>query len=411
MLSHRSLVAVGAALSIAAACGGSSKSGDDDEGGVESASGNNAVGTSAVNIGNASNGSNGSGGPTGGVGGTTANGCEPSEDDEGCVGTAYEGENIPLDIFIMFDQSCSMSCPIELSGPGQCCCQPPETGCTDQRIDPVRSAVDQFLGDPLSSGIGVGIGFFGYYEVGNTSCDPSDYARAAVPIAPLPGNAASVSAALNAVLPTGETPTDMAIQGACDYLNAYHDERPGSKKVILLVTDGVPETPQSGCDPSVEGASQVAQDCLNGSPNIETYVLGVGQALDSLNAIAEAGGTERAYLVESGDVAGSVLEALNAIRADAVIPCSLPIPPPPNGGALDYNKVNLGICDAGGESVPTSYVPSADDCQGAGNWYYEDTATGRNITLCEATCETVTAAGATLFFNVGCTRVDDPDIE
>ncbi len=410
MLSHRSLLAVGAALSIAAACGGSSKSGDDDEGGAESVSGNNAVGSNGVNIGNASSGSSGSGGPTG-VGGTNADGCAPAPDDEGCVGTAYEGENIPLDIFIMFDQSCSMSCPIEQGGPGQCCCQPPATGCSNQRIDPVRSAVNQFLEDPLSAGIGAGIGFFGYYTVGDTSCDPADYARAAVPIAQLPGNASQVAAALNAVLPTGETPTDMAIQGACDYLNAYHDERPGSKKVILLVTDGVPETPQSDCDPSVEGAARVAQECLNGNPNIETYVLGVGQALDSLNAIAEAGGTERAYLVESGDVAGSVLEALNAIRADASIPCSLPIPPPPNGGALDYNKVNLGICNAAGDTVATSYVPSADDCQGAGNWYYEDTASGRNITLCDATCDTVTAAGAKLFFNVGCTRVDDPDIE
>lgn len=406
MLSHRSLVAVGAALSIAAACGGSSKSGDDDEGGADAVSGNNAVGSSAVSIGNASNGSSGSGGPSGGVGGSNANGCEPAPDDDGCVGTAYEGENIPLDIFIMFDQSCSMSCPIEQGGPGQCC-----MGGPDPRIDPVRTAVDQFLADPLSAGIGAGIGFFGYFEVGNTSCDPADYAQAAVPIAPLPGNAELVSAALNAVTPTGETPTDMAIQGACDYLNRYHDERPGSKKVILLVTDGVPETPQSNCDPSVEGASQVAQECLNGNPNIETYVLGVGQALDSLNAIAEAGGTERAYLVDSGNVVESVLEALNAIRADAVIPCSLPVPPPPNGGVLDYGRVNLGICDAGGESVATSYVPSADDCQGAGNWYYEDTATGRNITLCEATCDTVTAAGAKLFFSVGCMRVDDPDIE
>ena len=413
MLSHRSLVAVGAALSIAAACGGSSKSEDPNEGGAESASGNNAVSGAVSNIGNANNGSNGSGsgGPSGSGGTSNTNGCEPAPDDEGCVGTAYEGENIPLDIFIMFDQSCSMSCPVEQGGPGQCCCPPPETGCTNQRIDPVRSAVNQFLEDPLSNGIGVGIGFFGYYAVGDTSCDPGDYSRAAVPVAPLPGNAGQVAAALNAVLPTGETPTDMAIQGACDYLHGYHDERPGSKKVILLVTDGVPETPQSDCNPSVEGASQVAEECLNGSPNIETYVLGVGQALDSLNAIAAAGGTDRAYLVESGDVAGSVLEALNAIRADAAIPCTLPVPPPPDGGVLDYDRVNIGICDAGGESVPTSYVPSADDCQGAGNWYYEDSGSGQNIVLCDATCDTVTAAGATLYFSVGCMRVDDPDVE
>lgn len=407
MLTHRSLVAAGAALILFAACSGSS----DDEGddGNGSGSGNNGTATNAgvmITTSTTGNSSGSSAGPVGGVGGTGADGCAPAPDDEGCVGTAYEGENIPLDIFIMFDQSCSMSCPISQGGPGQCC-----MGGPNPRIDPVRAAVDQFLADPLSAGIGAGIGFFGYFEVGNTSCNPDDYSRAAVPIAQLPGNASAVSAALNAVTPTGETPTDMAIQGACDYLHSYHQQRPGSKKVILLVTDGVPETPQSNCNPSVEGASQVASDCLNGDPNIETYVLGVGQALDNLNAIAAAGGTDHAYLVDGGDVTGSVLEALNAIRADAVIPCSLPVPQPSGGGQLDYGLVNLGICDAAGQTVNTAYVPTADDCRSAGNWYYEDTATGKNITLCDLTCDTVTAAGAKLFFNVGCTRIDEPDIE
>ena len=407
MVNH-SYLAVGAALFMFAACGGSSEEGDDDDTG---GTGSNASGTNSgiviTTSGSAASGTNASGSSTsGGPVGGGADGCEPAPDDQGCVGNAYEGENIPLDIFIMFDQSCSMSCPISQGGPGQCC-----MGGPNPRIDPVRAAVDQFLADPLSAGIGVGIGFFGYFESGNTSCDPADYSQAAVDIAPLPGNAALVSAALNAVTPTGETPTDMAIQGACNYLTSFHRQRPNSKKIILLVTDGVPETPSSNCDPSVEGSQRVAADCLEGDPGIATYVLGVGQALDSLNAIADAGGTERAYLVDGGDVTGSVLEALNAIRADAAIPCSLPVPQPSDGSVLDYDFVNLGICDAGGQTIETAYVPSADDCQGAGTWYYEDTATGRNIALCEATCETVTAAGAKLFFNVGCMRVDAPPVQ
>jgi len=408
MITYRTMFTVGAAVLLAAACGGSSDGdGDDDGGGTGSGvGGNTMIDLTSSNVSGTNGSTSGGSGVIGGIGGTGADGCAPAPDDEGCVGTAYEGENIPLDIFIMFDQSCSMSCPIEQGGPGQCC-----MGGPNPRIDPVRAAVDQFLRDPLSAGIGAGIGFFGYFEVGQTSCDPADYGRAAVGIGTLPGNADAVLGALHAVTPTGETPTDMAIQGACDYLNGYHQQRPESKKVILLVTDGVPETPQSNCDPSVEGASQVAANCLNGDPGLETYVLGVGQALANLNAIAEAGGTDQAYLVDGGDVTGSVLEALNAIRADAVIPCSLPVPQPSDGGTLDYGLVNLGICDAGGQTVVTSYVPDAGQCQGAGNWYYEDTATGRNITLCEATCDTVTAAGAKLFFNVGCTRIDEPDIQ
>ena len=229
----------------------------------------------------------------------------PAPEDEACI---------PLDLYIMFDQSASMACPVE---PGQSC-----DNASDSRIGVVRAAFDQFLGDPQNSGMGVGIGYFGYFPIGDTSCAPGDYAYAAVPIATLPGNADPISNSLNAVVPTGESPTDAAIEGACDYVRDYHAELPGTKKIILLVTDGVPETPQSDCDPSIESASQAAAECLNGSPRIETYVLAVGQALDNLNAVASAGGTEHAYLIAGGDVTGLVLDALDSIVADAVPACT-----------------------------------------------------------------------------------------
>jgi hypothetical protein len=141
-------------------------------------------------------------------------------------------------------------------------------------------------------------------------------------------------------------------------------------------------------------------------------VLGVvannNNSLEQLNQIAEAGGTDRAYLTDANDIAGSVLQALNAIRADAAIPCTLPVRPPRDGSTLDYNYVNLGICDAGGNNVSTYYVPSAQDCGDAGGWYYEDTASGRAIQLCGATCDTVSIAGSQLYYTVGCQRVEGP---
>jgi hypothetical protein len=107
------------------------------------------------------------------------------------------------------------------------------------------------LNDPDSAGIGVGIGYFGTMPIGRTSCDPADYSAAAVDIDLLPGHAAAVSQSLASVNPTGETPTGAAIRGACDYLENWHSQRPGHKVVILLVTDGVPETPSSnGCRPA-----------------------------------------------------------------------------------------------------------------------------------------------------------------
>jgi len=183
----------------------------------------------------------------------------------------------------------------------------------------------------------------------------------------------------------------------------------GHKVVILLVTDGVPE---AACDANIELATTAAAECYDDGKGFQTYVLGVvannNNSLEQLNQIAAAGGTDNAYLTDTDDIAGSVLKALNAIRADATIPCTLPVPEPRDGSPVDYNYVNLGICDAGGDNLPTYYVPSASDCGEAGSWYYEDTADGKAIQLCEATCERVSLAGAELFFSVGCKRVDGP---
>jgi hypothetical protein len=134
-------------------------------------------------------------------------------------------------------------------------------------------------------------------------------------------------------------------------------------------------------------------------------VLGVvannSNSLDQLNSIAEAGGTEHAYLTSVDDVQGSVLAALNAIRGDAVIPCDLQLPDPPDGQQLDTGLVNLGICNSVGEAQVTPYVEVPADCDGPG-WYYDDPSSPEAIQLCDATCETVSVPGAALFFTVGC---------
>jgi hypothetical protein len=131
-------------------------------------------------------------------------------------------------------------------------------------------------------------------------------------------------------------------------------------------------------------------------------------SLDQLNGIAAAGGTEQAYLTDSDDIAGSVLEALNAIRADAAIPCTLPIPEPDDGSEPDYELVNVGICDASGNNVATYSVQTSAECGDAGTWYYEETVDGRAIQLCDATCDTVNANGSRLFFNIGCKTIIKP---
>ena len=270
------------------------------------------------------------------------------------------------------------------------------------RDQPVREAMHQFLQDPLSSGIGVGLGFFGDHDVNNPDdpavCNVDAHADATIEIAPLPDNAPALIAALDAGVPQGGTPTHFAIAGACQHATGWKQSHPSHKVVILLVTDGIPE---HSCNANIQLAS-----------GFETYVLGVvannNNSLDQLNSIAEAGGTGMAYLTDANDIAGSVLSALNAIRADAAIPCTLPVPSSVDGMPVDYGYVNLGICDAGGQNVRTFYVDSADQCGDAGSWYYTDTGSGRAIQLCDLTCATVSNVGSQLFYSVGCATNEGP---
>jgi hypothetical protein len=344
----------------------------------------------------------GSGGSA--AGNNTPSACQPGPDEAGCVGEAYEGETIPLDIYVMFDLSCSMSCSVDQSG----CCRESDNPdpLEDWRIQPVREAMTTFLRDPASAGIGVGLGFFGDHDVDQPDdpevCTVAAHTDAAVDIQLLPGAADQLIAELNAGEPQGGTPTHLAIEGACAYVDDWQQQNPAHKVVILLVTDGIPE---HSCDATIGLATAAAEDCYSDGSGHQTYVLGVvannNNSLDQLNEIAQAGGTEQAYLTDADDIAGSVLSALNAIRGDAVIPCELQIPPPPEGETLDPTRVNFGICNAAGEVQVTPYVETPSECNGPG-WYYNDPSSPETIHLCEATCATVSVPGASLFFTVGC---------
>jgi hypothetical protein len=332
--------------------------------------------------------------------------CTIEDDGSGCVGQAYEGESIPLDIFIMFDQSGSMcGCidpPATVIG-GPC----PDPKCNATRMDAVREAARLFMEDPESHGVGVGLGYFGKQTIGQTSCDQADYEEAAVGIDPLPGNAKAMMASLNGIEPTGETPSGAAIRGACTYASTWKEKNPGHETVILLLTDGRPEAPVTcadgagACCPTIDDAVEAASSCLEGDPGIRTYVLGVGPMLDNLEQIAVAGGTERAHLVEGGDVANQVFEALRTIRGDA-IPCTMGLPTPPGGLALAYDKVNITYASPSCEPSYYTYVETADTCADEGGWYYDDPNDPQNIKLCPSTCDQVSAPGGKLVFTVGC---------
>ena len=342
--------------------------------------------SSGLNVGDGQNGKGGNG--SGNGNGITPDGCDVKIDEEVCAAQAYEGEAVPLDIYIMFDQSGSM-----LNDVG---------GIT--RLDAVERAAGTFLRDQASSAIGVGVGYFGYQPIGQTTCVATDYATPSVTVTL---DHEAILGSLAQREPIGETPTGAAIRGACGYAKDWKTANAGHQVVMLLLTDGEPKAPQScstgACCPTLADAVQAATDCRNGKPGIKTYVLGVGPFLDNLQQIAQAGGTEHAYLIGDQDVEQKVLQALNTIRGDASIPCTLKIPEPTGGTELNYGLVNVAFQDSSCTLSTIYNVPGAASCDAtAGGWYYDNPAAPSSVNLCGASCDQVSVPGGRLAFTVGC---------
>jgi len=218
----------------------------------------------------------------------------------------------------------------------------------------------------------------------------SDYAKADVPIAPLSSNASLITASMAQHAPSTNTPTLPAVQGGVQFVASYASAHPEYKVVLVLATDGVP----NGCDSSVTNVSAAAAAGLTGTPSVETYVIGVGDNLANLNAIAVAGGTKQAFLIGDANVQQELLAALTAIQGQ-VLPCQYAVPSPDKGGMLDFSKVNVQFTPGSG-SGQTEFqkVANAAGCTGAKNlWYYDDPAAPTQILLCPETCSMVSSDG------------------
>jgi hypothetical protein len=345
-------------------------------------------------------GSSGSGGSGG------ARLCGPPDEGVNCSAETFAGKDVPLDIYIVFDQSASMCACLD-PGAGQLCVEP----CTTTRLDAVRSALEQFSLDPANAGIGVGLGLFGNQEIGEASCDIGAYNTPVVDVGELPARAEALSQALGSLTPTGETPTGPALRGACEVARDFRSTADDHQVVLLLLTDGRPEAPstcqggQNTCCPTLDDAVQAADECRN-TTGIRTFVVGIGPLLDNLEQIAVAGGTGQAYLVEGGDVGTAVRTALNRIRGAAAIPCELELPEPPPGEGLDLDRINLSH-EADDCSLSLfSAVQDEAACGDEDGWYYDSPDDPTRLLLCPRSCERVSGPGGNLYYSVGCdTRI------
>ncbi len=305
--------------------------------------------------------------PSGGSSG--AAGSPPRQLQPGeCGGDYYVAEPKQLDIYVMLDDSGSMVpwWPATLD------------------------ALTQFVTAPESAGIGMGLQVFGPDD----PCDPSMYATPRVPIAPLPGNLAALQAGVP-ILPIESTPTLPAMQGAIMHAQEWAASHPESKVVVWLITDGMP----SGCASTVENVAQAAAEGLTGSIPITTYVIGIGD-LTALDAIALAGGTDKATIIDPANTAQGLLDAMNALRESA-LPCDYAIPTPDNGEQVDLGLVNLYFTPDGGAETVIPNVDGPEACDPAqGGWFYSDSNT--RIIACDSTCTMLKTTSGQVNVILGC---------
>jgi hypothetical protein len=360
---HRHLFVSLALAWTAVAWGGCAKSSGELPGGTSSSS----TGTSS--------GSGGSGG-TGGL--EFDGGAGGSEDSGACVTTSAESHRVPLDIIFLIDRSGSMSGP---------------------KWNGTKTALTTFVNDPASAGLGAGLVYFPAQKP--DECNPQNYALLDVPIGVLPANAFALTNSIPFDALGSDTPTYPALKGALSEATAYQEAHPTHKVIVVLATDGDP----NGCNLNdIDQIAALATSARNYN-GVRTYVIGVaGSTIANLDKIAAAGGTTAAYDVtqDINEFAAKIAE----IRTEA-LGCDFELPPPPNGQALDPDRVNFTYMPKGMGSP--KIVPRADDLADCGDlpgWYYDSNSGPTKIILCPASCATVKAddaAKVTVLF--GCNSV------
>ena len=434
-----------AGLAVACAC---ASCGSDDSGGASSGSGGSAA-------------SGGSGGSSQLDGSPLDVNTNPDGQYDGpmCSGDSFTGQTLPLDLFVMMDQSGSMVAKNDAAK-------------TISKWQAVTTGLSSYFEAEASKGddIGVGIQFFplpvvpvssipvcaqgvscagsdlclhtgdqwlcvgpcttsatcgggecvdaGAMVCSNDSCQVSDYAQPEVALGPIASTKGAVLAAMAQHAPYMYTPTGPALEGAIQYAKGYQQAHPERRVIVVLATDGQPtECPATDTTQQlVEKVKSVAAAGLAGTPSVRTFVVGVVQygdteAIANLQAIAASGGTTEALIAQpNDDLATAFSDALLTITGEA-LSCEYKIPEA-DGGALDYGKVNVVFAINGGAEQTVYHVADASKCDPTlGGWYYDpSTGAPESIKLCAATCTNLKSPGQTvdLSFQIGCATQNMP---
>jgi len=317
-------------------------------------------------------------------------------DGAGCATATAEAKRASVSILFVLDGSYSMR--------------------QDGKWPAATQALEAIFGDmEKQADPGVGVGLIVFSDTYDRSFDDGPYPETGIDI-PIDFAGAAQVSALNARLsglPEGNTPTGKALQGGYGELESYVATTPlapGGRKVLVLITDGVPT------DRCVEnGYSYAANPCVieagqelgKAAPTgpILTFVVGTG-VLPSydltnfdpsfLGNLAQSGGTgpqgcnpnensstsDLCYF-EVDPTYGSQTQteqafeaAINTIRGQ-VLSCTFPLSVNTEAGTVDPTKVNVTV---DGTTVPQNPTDG---------WSYDDPGDPTTILFNGAACASI----------------------
>jgi hypothetical protein len=398
---------VAASVGCGAETGDSGGFAESGRGGTAGATSSNAgtAGTLAVG-GSASGGAAASGGAS--SGGTTAipvagTGSGGTETGEVCATETASASLEPVYLAFAFDVSGSM-------GEGDYPWHDPKL-----KWEPVVAATRAVLEDPASAGLQASMTVFPIDADEDERCDPESYSEPDVAMSALPST--RFGAALDAIREEdwrGGTPTLAVVEGVLSYVEEHSAEHPG-RYALVLVTDGHPQ----GCDDADEEIDALIELVSSVKDTIPTFVLGIKNppltdedgemapdTVSDLMGVAEAGGTENAYFIDTGEptrTSADFQAAIERIRGVA-ISCTLPLPEPPGDRVFEKDKI---IVSYASEATTTElgYDP---DCTTENGWHYDDLDAPTAVVLCERACAAIQSdANASLSVAFTCEAVID----
>jgi len=249
-----------------------------------------------------------------------------------------------------------------------------------------KAAAKAFFTSKDTQNVSASISMFPNVNASNEySCEASSYAVPQVPMTALPSQTFGELLDARSPKDCAGTPMRVALEGAHRYASDIASQRGfDTTTAVVLVTDGMPD---STCEDGAR-VEPVRDLAARYAATTRTFVIGVGLELTPLHAIASAGGTKRAVIIDTRDaqqIQRDMYEAINSVRRMAV-DCDYTIPAPPPGQELDRDLVNVIHTESGGKPNAIGY---SAECAGDEGWRYDDPATPRRILLCRNTCDQV----------------------